>query len=72
MNNNPLPCYTLPGIGSRHRFTSMPHDAWTMKNLMLWALTSLAVIAASYLIAAMSFRFIEKPFPEGVHKRIHS
>jgi peptidoglycan/LPS O-acetylase OafA/YrhL len=47
------------------------YKAWTMTDLLPWALTSLAVIAASYLIAAMSFRFIEKPVMDRVHKKIH-
>lgn len=40
-----------------------------MTNLTSWALTSLAVFAISYVIAALSFKFIEKPVLDKVHGR---
>lgn len=40
-----------------------------MKDLLSWALVSLAVIAVSYGIAALSYKFIEKPVLDRVHKR---
>lgn len=42
---------------------------WSVTNLTVWALDTLAVIAVSYIIAALSFRFIEKPVLDRVHKR---
>lgn len=39
-----------------------------MRELGPWALISAAVIAVSYMIAALSFRFIEKPVLDRAHK----
>jgi peptidoglycan/LPS O-acetylase OafA/YrhL len=44
------------------------YQNFSMTNLVSWGLISLAVIAASYVVAALSFRFIEKPVLDRVHK----
>ncbi|HEX2946716.1 MAG TPA: acyltransferase [Clostridia bacterium] len=40
-----------------------------MTDLKSWALVSLAVFAVSYVVAALSYKFIEKPVLDRVHKR---
>ena len=45
---------------------------WTMTDLTTWALDTLAVITASYVIAALSFRFVEKPVLNRVHKKVRT
>jgi peptidoglycan/LPS O-acetylase OafA/YrhL len=42
---------------------------WSMTNLTAWVLDTLVVLAVSYIIASLSFRFIEKPVLDRVHKR---
>jgi peptidoglycan/LPS O-acetylase OafA/YrhL len=45
------------------------YQNFQVTNLLSWALISLGAIAVSYVIAALSFKFIEKPVLDRVHKR---
>jgi peptidoglycan/LPS O-acetylase OafA/YrhL len=45
------------------------YQNFQVTNLLSWALISLGAIAVSYVIAALSFKFIEKPVLDMVHKR---
>jgi peptidoglycan/LPS O-acetylase OafA/YrhL len=45
------------------------YQNFQVRNLLSWALISLGAIAVSYVIAALSFKFIEKPVLDRVHKR---
>ncbi len=51
------------------KFVMKGYKTWTMTNLTVWASVTLAVIAVAYIIATLSFRFIEKPVLDRVHKR---
>jgi len=54
------------------KFIIKGYKNWTMTNLTAWVLDTLAVIIVAYFIAALSYRFIEKPVLDRVHKKTRS
>ena len=58
--------YVIMFIAANTVFRS--YQNFSMKNLTEWALISLLILAVSYAVAALSYRFIEKPVLDWAHK----